>query len=86
MAVASAEPFTNPPRPRQVTSPAPNQPCQSTEGNSVILIVPSVWQDGHPASKKLSDIVLALLSAWGDMQICIWPSWCHCLSLSLAPV
>jgi len=30
--------------------------------------------------------VLALLSVWGEVQICIWPSWCHCHSLSLAPV
>jgi len=22
----------------------------------------------------------------GEVQICIWPSWCHCHSLSLAPV
>jgi len=22
----------------------------------------------------------------GHMQICIWPSWCHCHPLSLAPV
>jgi len=22
---------------------------------------------------------------WVKVQICIWPSWCHCHSLSLAP-
>jgi len=22
----------------------------------------------------------------GELQICIWPSWCHCHSLSLASV
>jgi len=26
------------------------------------------------------------LSVWGEVQICIWPSWCHCHSLSLAAV
>jgi len=26
------------------------------------------------------------LSVWSEMQICIWPSWCHCHSLSVAPV
>jgi len=26
------------------------------------------------------------LSARGKVQICIWPSWCHCHSPSLAPV
>ena len=30
--------------------------------------------------------VLAWLSAWSEMQTCIWPSWCHCHSLSLASV
>jgi len=43
-------------------------------------------QEGHPACKKLSSGVLAWLSVWGEEQICIWPSWCHCHSLSLAPV
>ena len=30
--------------------------------------------------------VLAWLSLWSEMQTCIWPSWCHCHSLSLASV
>ena len=30
--------------------------------------------------------MLAWLSVWSEVQICIWPSWCHCHSLSLAPV
>ena len=29
---------------------------------------------------------MAWLSVWCEVQICIWPSWCHCHSLSLAPV
>ena len=34
--------------------------------------------------KKLSGELLAWLSAWSEVQIvCIWPSWCHCHSLSL---
>ena len=43
-------------------------------------------QEGHPACKKLSSGVLAWLSAWSEVQTCIWPSWCHCHSLSLASV
>ena len=43
------------------------------------------WQEGHPAYKNLSCGVLACLSVWSEMQTCIWPSWCHCHSLSLAP-
>ena len=30
--------------------------------------------------------MLAWLSVLSEVQICIWPSWCHCHSLSLAPV
>jgi len=43
-------------------------------------------QKRHPACKKLSGGVLAWLSVWSEMQTCIWPSWCHCHSLSLASV
>ena len=39
-------------------------------------------QEGHPACKKLSVEELAWLSAWSKVQTCIWPSWCHCHSLS----
>jgi len=36
-------------------------------------------REEHPASKKLSDEVLAWLSVWSEMQmIRIWSSWCHC--------
>ena len=40
----------------------------------------------HPACKKLSGELLAWLSVWSEVQACIWPSWCHCHSLSLASV
>ena len=43
-------------------------------------------QEGHPACKKQSGGVLAWLSVWSEVQTCIWPSWFHCHSLSLAPV
>jgi len=43
-------------------------------------------QEGHPAFKKLSGGVLTWLFVWSDVQICIWPSWCRCHSLSLASV
>ena len=44
------------------------------------------WQEGHPACKKLSGGVLVWLSVWSEVQTCIWPSLCHCHSLSLASV
>jgi len=43
-------------------------------------------QEGHPACKKLSGGLLVWLSVWSEMQTCIWPSWYHCHSLSLASV
>ena len=43
-------------------------------------------QEGHLACKKQSGGVLAWLSVWSEVQTCIWPSWCHCYSLSLTPV
>ena len=36
--------------------------------------------------KNLSGGVLAWLSVWSEMQTWIWPSWCHCHSLSLTSV
>ena len=42
--------------------------------------------EGHPACKKLIGGVLVWLSVWSKVQTCIWPSWCQCHSLSLAPV
>jgi len=45
------------------------------------------WAAGRTSGlQKLSGGMLAWLSVWGKVQICIWPSWCHCHSLSLAPV
>jgi len=32
------------------------------------------WQEGHPVCNKLSGGVLAWLSEWSEVQICIWPS------------
>jgi len=52
--------------------------------NAFMLLV--WWQEGHLVCKKLSCGVLVWLSVWGKVQIGIWPSWCHCHSLSLASV
>ena len=43
-------------------------------------------QEGHPACKKMSGGVLVWLSVWSKVQTCIWSSWCHCHSLSVASV
>jgi len=45
------------------------------------------WAAGRACGcKKLSGEVLAWFSVWSKVQTCIWPSWCHCHSLSLASV
>jgi len=44
------------------------------------------WREGHLACKKLSGEMLAWSCVWVKLQICTWPSWCHCHSLSLALV
>ena len=44
------------------------------------------WQEGHPACRKLSGVVLAWLSVWSEVQTCIWPSGFYCHSVSLASV
>jgi len=43
-------------------------------------------QEGHLVGKKLSGGMLMWLCVWVKVQICVWPSWCRCHSLSLAPV
>ena len=59
----------------------------------MLCYVPSVlwhcWLGGRKGIrpvKNSSSEVLAWLSVWSEMQTCISPSWCHCQSLSLAPV
>jgi len=54
--------------------------------NQTALMLLVGRQEGHPAWIKLSGEVLAWLSVWSEVQTCIWHSWCHCHSLSLASV
>ena len=47
------------------------------------------WLGGRKSIRpvnKLSGGMLAWLSVWVKMQICIWPSWCYCHSLSVVPI
>ena len=45
------------------------------------------WATGRASGLwKTEWWVLAWLSVWSEVQTCIWPSWCHCHSLSLASV
>ena len=58
--------------------------CQRLAFSALMLVVGR--QEWHPACKKLSGGMLAWLCVWVMVQICISPSWCHCHSLSVAPV
>ena len=58
-----------------------------TFNHCVSLVLWRCWLGGRKGIrpvKKLSGGVLAWLSVWSEMQTCIWTSWCHCHSLSLA--
>ena len=60
--------------------------------NCIDFFLPVLWRSwfggrkGIQPVKKLSGEVLVWLSVWSEVQTCIWPDWCHCHSLSLAPV
>ena len=44
------------------------------------------WLGGRKSIQPVtSGRVLVWLSVWGEVQICIWSSWCYCHWLSLAP-
>ena len=46
------------------------------------------WLGGRKGIRPVKNwvVVLAWLFVWSQEQICIWPSWCHCHSLSVAPI
>jgi len=67
--------------------------CLSLTSYYTKWLLPSVlrhcWLGGRKGIrpvKKLSGGVLAWLSVWSKVLTCIWPSRCHCHSLSLASV
>ena len=46
------------------------------------------WLGGRKGIRPVKNWVVGCWRGcvWVKVQICIWPSWCHCHSLSLAPV
>ena len=58
----------------------------------LLPLMPSVlWHCWFGSRKGIRPVkncggVLAWLSVWSKVQTCLWPSWCHCHSLSLASV
>ena len=58
------------------------------------LVVSKLWHFVFVVSTNISfdayDFmsggVLVWLSVWSEVQTCMWPSWCHCHSRSLASV
>jgi len=60
-------------------------PSQLSAFSALMLLVG--WKEGHLACKKLSGGMLAgMVVSGARFRFVIWPSWCHCYSLSLAPV
>jgi len=57
-----------------------------------LFVPPVLWhcwlgdRKGIWPVKKVSGGMLAWFSVWSEVQTCMWPSWCHCHSLSLASV
>ena len=57
---------------------------QLSQNVSSVLMLLVGQQEGHPACKKLSGGVMALLSVWSEVQTCICPADAtatHCLLL-----
>ena len=56
-------------------------------GYSFITLARFLGAAGRASGLWITSVgVLAWLSIWSKVQTCIWPSWCHCHSLSLASV
>ena len=72
-------------RPRKISAKSHDiGRCGAFSFSALTLLVGR--QEGHPVCKKLSGGVLTWLSIWSEVQTCIWSSWCHYHSLSLASV
>ena len=69
--------------------PRPTNFCQHVY--CIFQFLPSVlwrcWLGGRKGIWPVKNWVVGVLvwlSVWSEVQTCIWPSWCHCHSLSLA--
>ena len=78
-----------PGRSRRSGAKQPEHKCYMTNKHKLL---PSVlwrcWLGGRKGiwPVKTEWWVAGVLSVWSEVQTCIWPSWCHCHSLSLASV
>ena len=57
--------------PELIVTTSPPVSSKSLDSTLTLLVG---RQEGHPACKKLSGVVLAWLSVWSEVQTCIWPS------------
>ena len=56
----------------------PNTSIFSIEQPYNLTLLVGCQEEHSTCNKKFSDELLALLSAWSEVQmICIWSSWCH---------
>jgi len=61
---------------------------QRSRYTAVASVLWCCWMSGRKGIQpvKTERWGAAWLSVWSEMQTCIWPSWSHCHSLSLASV
>ena len=51
------------------------------------IVMPSVlWRCWFGSRKGIRSVKNRVVGCWSEVQTCIWPSWCHCHSLSFASV
>ena len=56
--------------------------------NSLHSVLWRCWLGGRKGIRPVKNWVVGCWHGcvWSEVQTCIWPSWCHCHSLSLASV
>jgi len=54
----------------------------------LLCLVWRCWLGGRKGIQPVENWVVnaGVVSVWSEVQTCMWPSWCHCHSLSLASV
>ena len=48
------------------------------------IVHSALWHCWVGSRKGIRPVQNWVVGCWHEMQTCIWPSWCHCRSLSLA--
>ena len=62
--------------------------CSTGQAYHLPSVLWRCWLGGRKGIRPVKNWVVGCWHGcvWSEVQICIWPSWCHCHSLSLASV